>query len=207
MRSFVGCHAHCALKRTRDKTVKPVSIKKVLGNDSELALATQQLNLTLRMFPFHSFMECFNIVADHIDPIYKMLARNPGAQASLLPTNPEEPYLEEIQFQCVAPGKRFQQMDSLSGGEKTIAALALLFATHSYNSAPFFVLDEIDAALDNTNIGKVAAFIREYAEDRAQVIVISLKEEFYSRADSLIGIYPIFVSYRFVFLVLFRVAL
>lgn len=159
------------------------------------------------MFPFHSFMECFNIVADHIDPIYKMLARNPGAQASLLPTNPEEPYLEEIQFQCVAPGKRFQQMDSLSGGEKTIAALALLFATHSYNSAPFFVLDEIDAALDNTNIGKVAAFIREYAEDRAQVIVISLKEEFYSRADSLIGIYPIFVSYRFVFLVLFRVAL
>lgn len=46
-------------------------------------------------------------------------------------------------------------MDNLSGGEKTVAALALLFAIHSYTPAPFFVLDEIDAALDNTNIGKV----------------------------------------------------
>nr|CAD21530.1 putative chromosome segregation protein [Taenia solium] len=110
--------------------------------------------------------------------------------ASLLPTNAEEPYLEELQFQCVAPGKRFQQMDSLSGGEKTIAALALSFAMHQYNPSPFFVLDEIDAALDNTNIGKVASFIREYSRTRAQVIVISLKEEFYSRADSLVGIYP-----------------
>jgi structural maintenance of chromosome 1 len=50
-------------------------------------------------------------------------------------------------------------MESLSGGEKTIAALALLFAIHSSNPSPFFVLDEIDAALDNTNIGKVSEFI------------------------------------------------
>ncbi|CAH8565459.1 unnamed protein product [Heterobilharzia americana] len=144
----------------------------------------------VRRLRYNAFMTCFNAIADNIDPIYKSLSRNPGAQASLLPTNPEEPYLEEIQFQCVAPGKRFQQMDSLSGGEKTIAALALLFAMHRYNPSPFFVLDEIDAALDNTNIGKVASFIREYASARAQIIVISLKEEFYSRADSLIGIYP-----------------
>lgn len=67
----------------------------------------------------------------------------------------EEPYLDGIQYNCVAPGKRFRPMDNLSGGEKTIAALALLFAVHGRNPAPFFVLDEIDAALDNTNIGKV----------------------------------------------------
>ena len=140
------------------------------------------------------FMDCFNRISDNIDSIYKAISRNPGAQASLLPTNPEEPYLDEIQFQCVAPGKRFQQMDSLSGGEKTVAALALLFATHRFNPAPFFVLDEIDAALDNTNIGKVASFIREYARHSCQIVVISLKEEFYSKADSLIGIYPDLVS-------------
>merc|ERR1712165_329391 len=64
--------------------------------------------------------------------------------------------IEGINYNCVAPGKRFQPMSNLSGGEKTIAALALLFAIHSFQPAPFFVLDEIDAALDNTNIGKVA---------------------------------------------------
>ena len=61
----------------------------------------------------------------------------------------------------MAPGKRFQPMSNLSGGEKTIAALALLFAIHSYQPAPFFVLDEIDAALDNTNIGKVTYNLRQ----------------------------------------------
>merc|ERR1712156_795682 len=53
---------------------------------------------------------------------------NQSAQAFLGPENPEEPYLEGINYNCVAPGKRFQPMSNLSGGEKTIAALALLFA-------------------------------------------------------------------------------
>ena len=56
-------------------------------------------------------------------------------------------------------------MDNLSGGEKTIAALALIFAVHAYRPSPFFVLDEVDAALDNTNIGKVADYIRARRED------------------------------------------
>lgn len=78
-------------------------------------------------------------------------------------------------------------MSNLSGGEKTVAALALLFAIHSFQPAPFFVLDEVDAALDNTNIGKVASYITEKTSS-LQTIVISLKEEFYSHADSLIGV-------------------
>lgn len=58
------------------------------------------------------------------------LAKNQSAQAFLGPENPEEPYLDGINYNCVAPGKRFQQMNNLSGGEKTVAALALLFAIH-----------------------------------------------------------------------------
>merc|ERR1719245_1296929 len=139
------------------------------------------------------FTRCFDHVSNVIDDIYKALYRNQSAQAFLGPENPEEPYLEGINYNCVAPGKRFQPMLNLSGGEKTIAALALLFAIHSYHPAPFFVLDEIDAALDNTNIGKVAAYIQSQtgsAEDSMNVIVISLKDEFYSHADGLIGVRP-----------------
>ena len=80
-------------------------------------------------------------------------------------------------------------MSNLSGGENTIAALALLFAIHSFQPAPFFVLDEIDAALDNTNIGKVAEYINKKTESQhMNIMVISLKEEFYSHADALVGI-------------------
>ncbi|MCP9258845.1 Structural maintenance of chromosomes protein 1A [Dirofilaria immitis] len=118
------------------------------------------------------------------------LSRNESAQAFLGEENMEEPYLEGIAYNCVAPGKRFRPMDNLSGGEKTVAALALLFAIHARSPSPFFILDEVDAALDNTNIGKVANFICERAHVDMQLIVISLKEEFYNKADAIIGIYP-----------------
>ncbi|KAM3957786.1 LOW QUALITY PROTEIN: structural maintenance of chromosomes 1 [Aphomia sociella] len=133
------------------------------------------------------FIDCFDHVANEIDAVYKALAMNQAAQAFLGPENPEEPYLDGINYNCVAPGKRFQPMSNLSGGEKTVAALALLFAIHSYQPAPFFLLDEIDAALDNTNIGKVASYIRS-KKGSLQTIVISLKEEFYGCADALVGI-------------------
>ncbi|MEQ2190890.1 Structural maintenance of chromosomes protein 1A [Xenoophorus captivus] len=139
---------------------------------------------------FDRFNTCFDSLATNIDEIYKALSRNSSAQAFLGPENPEEPYLDGINYNCVAPGKRFRPMDNLSGGEKTVAALALLFAIHSYKPAPFFVLDEIDAALDNTNIGKVANYIKDQSVQNFQAIVISLKEEFYTKADSLIGVYP-----------------
>lgn len=138
---------------------------------------------------YEKFKQCVDHITEEIDGIYKALARNEAAQAYLGPDNPEEPYLEGINYNCVAPGKRFQPMSNLSGGEKTIAALALLFAIHSYQPAPFFVLDEIDAALDNTNIGKVASYIVEKTTN-LQTIVISLKEEFYGHADALVGITP-----------------
>ncbi|XP_057342273.1 structural maintenance of chromosomes protein 1B [Manis pentadactyla] len=136
------------------------------------------------------FSQCFEYVSVAIDQIYKKLCRNNSAQAFLSPENPEEPYLEGISYNCVAPGKRFMPMDNLSGGEKCVAALALLFAVHSFRPAPFFVLDEVDAALDNTNIGKVSSYIKEQTQEQFQMIIISLKEELYSKADALIGIYP-----------------
>jgi structural maintenance of chromosome 1 len=140
---------------------------------------------------YERFIKCFDHINSRIDDIYKSLCMNQGAQASLVLENAEEPYMDGIIYNCVAPGKRFRQMDNLSGGEKTVAALALLFAIRSFNPSPFFVLDEVDAALDNTNISKVANFIKDQSNKGLQCIVISLKEEFFQHAHSLIGVYPI----------------
>jgi structural maintenance of chromosome 1 len=92
--------------------------------------------------------------------------------------NEEEPFLGGIRYHAMPPLKRFRDMEALSGGEKTVAALALLFAMHSYRQAPFFVLDEIDDALDNTNVHKVARYIdykTRSSDSNFQCIVISLK--------------------------------
>jgi structural maintenance of chromosome 1 len=88
------------------------------------------------------------------------------------------------------PGKNFREIEQLSGGERTVAALALLFALHSFRPSPFFVLDEVDAALDNVNGHKVASYIQRRATGRhdLQAIVISLKDSFYERASGLVGI-------------------
>lgn len=137
---------------------------------------------------YDRFMNAFEHVSQKIDDIYKELSNNPSAQAFLGAENAEEPYLEGIGYNCVAPGKRFRPMDNLSGGEKTVAALALLFAIHSYQPSPFFVLDEIDAALDNTNINRVVNYIKKQTNENFQCIVISLKEEFFTKVNTVVGV-------------------
>ncbi len=133
-------------------------------------------------------MAAFDKIASNIDKIYKELTGTRHSTASLTLENADEPYLEGIKYSSIPPNKRFRDMDQLSGGERTVAALALLFAVHSFQPSPFFVLDEIDAALDPVNVSKVVNYIKQRSTD-VQCIVISLKNSFFEHADALIGIY------------------
>ncbi|KAH7887101.1 RecF/RecN/SMC [Phlebopus sp. FC_14] len=139
------------------------------------------------------FNKAYTHIADRIDDVYKDLTKGKaapmGGVAYLSLEDNEEPYVAGIKYHAMPPMKRFRDMEQLSGGEKTVAALALLFAIHSYQPAPFFVLDEVDAALDNTNVAKIANYIRSQASDSFQFIVISLKGSLYERGNSLVGIY------------------
>ncbi|KAI7850377.1 RecF/RecN/SMC N terminal domain-containing protein [Circinella umbellata] len=142
---------------------------------------------------FKRFYDAYSHISERIDEIYKDLTKNnnfpTGGTAYLSLEDSDEPYLDGIRYHAMPPMKRFRDMDQLSGGEKSIAALALLFAIHSFKPSPFFVLDEVDAALDNTNVIKIASYIREHANDSFQFIVISLKNTLYEKAESLVGIY------------------
>merc|ERR1712032_916039 len=111
-----------------------------------------------------------------------------GGNAYLSLDDTDEPYNGGLKFNAMPPMKRFRDMEQLSGGEKTVAALSLLFAIHSYHPAPFFVMDEVDDALDNVNLRKVCNYISQRSQTDFQCIVISLKDMFYERSDSLVGI-------------------
>ncbi|KNC80623.1 hypothetical protein, variant [Sphaeroforma arctica JP610] len=142
---------------------------------------------------FQLFDKAYTHISGQIDTIYKELTRNvksraPGGTAYLTLESNEEPYLYGIKYNTMPPSKRFRDMEQLSGGEKTVAALALLFAIHSFRPSPFFIMDEIDAALDAVNVHKVATYIKQRSGD-FQCIVISLKDSFYDKADGIVGIY------------------
>lgn len=159
----------------------------------------------VRQRRYELFMEAFDHIAKSIDTIYKQLTKSHthplGGTAYLNLENDDDPFLHGIKYTAMPPTKRFRDMEQLSGGEKTVAALALLFSIHSYKPSPFFILDEVDAALDNLNVAKVAGFIRLKSCDQAranqvsesgsgfQSIVISLKDSFYDKAEALVGVY------------------
>lgn len=139
------------------------------------------------------FMTAFDIIRKNIKPIYKSLTISRGykmgGQAFLDIDDGMEPFNSEVSYHVMPPGKPFREMELLSGGEKSVASLALLFAIHSFKPSPFFILDEIDAALDSVNVQRVSNYIKERAgQNMLQTIVISLKDAFFSKAQALIGV-------------------
>jgi len=139
----------------------------------------------------HKFNTAFKQIDAALKIIYTDMTKSSkhplGGNAYLSLDDADEPYRGGMKFNAMPPMKRFRDMEQLSGGEKTVAALSLLFAIHSYRPAPFFIMDEVDAALDNVNVLKVCNYIRQRSDD-FQCIVISLKDMFYERSESLVGI-------------------
>lgn len=142
---------------------------------------------------YELFNKAFAHISEQIGPVYKDLTKSSdfplGGTAYLDMEDSDEPYLDGIKYHAMPPMKRFRDMEHLSGGEKTMAALALLFAVHSYQPSPFFVLDEVDAALDNANVQKISNYIRNHAGPGFQFIVISLKTGLFQQSEALVGIF------------------
>lgn len=143
---------------------------------------------------FDLFNKAFAHIQEQIAHVYSDLTRSEGqpmgGRAYLdIEEDTDTPYLSGIKYHAMPPTKRFRDMEHLSGGEKTMAALALLFAIHSYQPSPFFVLDEVDAALDNINVERIKGYIREHAGPGMQFIVISLKTGLFQDSESLVGVY------------------
>ncbi|XP_072474702.1 structural maintenance of chromosomes protein 4 isoform X1 [Notamacropus eugenii] len=140
----------------------------------------------LRKQRLNEFMAGFNIITNKLKENYQMLTL--GGDAELELVDSLDPFSEGIMFSVRPPKKSWKKIFNLSGGEKTLSSLALVFALHHYKPTPLYFMDEIDAALDFKNVSIVAFYIYEQTKN-AQFIIISLRNNMFEIADRLIGIY------------------
>ncbi|XP_060623569.2 structural maintenance of chromosomes protein 4 isoform X3 [Anolis sagrei] len=140
----------------------------------------------LRKNRLNEFMTGFNVITNKLKENYQMLTL--GGDAELELVDSLDPFSEGIAFSVRPPKKSWKKIFNLSGGEKTLSSLALVFALHHYKPTPLYFMDEIDAALDFKNVSIVAFYIYEQTKN-AQFIIISLRNNMFEIADRLIGIY------------------
>ena len=132
-----------------------------------------------------AFVSTFQSVNENFEDIFAMLF--PGGQAHLELTDPDNPTESGVEVVAQPRGKRLAKMSLLSGGEKSLTALALLFAVYRTRTVPFYVFDEVEAALDDSNLDRLLHAIDILKED-TQLIVISHQRRTMEKADVLWGV-------------------
>ncbi|EXJ88816.1 structural maintenance-chromosome 4 [Capronia epimyces CBS 606.96] len=142
----------------------------------------------LRNLRLTQFMTGFTTISSHLKSMYQLITLGGNAELELVDSL--DPFSEGILFSVMPPKKSWKNIGNLSGGEKTLSSLALVFALHVYRPTPLYVMDEIDAALDFRNVSIVAGYIKERTKN-AQFIVISLRNNMFELAERLVGIYKV----------------
>lgn len=164
---------------------------------------------------YHEFLGGFMIISKRLREMYQMITQGGDAELELMDSM--DPFSEGVSFSVRPPKKSWKNISNLSGGEKTLSSLALVFALHYYKPSPLYFMDEIDAALDFKNVSIVANYIKvsvvdvvlllrrhslhifavylhtnEQARTRnAQFIIISLRTNMFELSDYLTGIYKV----------------
>ena len=131
------------------------------------------------------FKEAFDDTAREFELIFERLF--PGGDGRLILTNPEDMTTAGVDVEARPPGKRIKRLSLLSGGERSLVAVALLIAIFKARPSPFYVMDEVEAALDDTNLGRLLGVFEELRE-KSQLIVITHQKRTMEIADSLYGV-------------------
>jgi len=148
-------------------------------NDLKAAIA--RINATTR----ENFRHTYDMVRDHFRRIYQSLFV--GGEADLVLTDPENLLETGVEIIAQPPGKKVQSISSMSGGEKALTALSLLFSFFCVNPSPFCIMDEADAPLDEANVERYVGLLKEFAA-MTQFIVITHNKRSMEAAAMLYGI-------------------
>lgn len=160
----------------------------ILGERDDLLKAKEQLQKVAKSIEEQStqlFLDTFNAVREHFSVVYRRLFGGGRAEISL--ENPELPLECGIEIKAQPPGKELQSITLLSGGERSLTAVALLFAIFRAHPAPCAFLDEVDAALDEENTERFVRLVSEWRL-KSQFVVVTHSKRTMEHADRLFGV-------------------
>lgn len=164
--------------------------EKMLSEKADLEKAIDDLEKALneiRDQMLKIFNEGFNTINENFKRTFKELFGGGRAELQLDYSNCEDPLDAGVEIVACPPGKNLTKISLLSGGEQALTAIAILFAIIQMRPMPFCVLDEIEAALDDANVGRYASFLKKFAE-KTQFIVITHRKPTMEKADVLFGV-------------------
>jgi chromosome segregation protein len=154
----------------------------------DLASARETLLQSIKEIEAQSqaqFNETFEKVASAFGEMYAKLF--PGGTAKMWQTNPENLSETGVEISVQPPGKKLMALAALSGGERAMTAAALIFALIKVKPSPFYLLDEVDAALDDANVDRFSAMVRELASE-SQMIIVTHNKKTMELADRMYGV-------------------
>jgi len=131
------------------------------------------------------FTEAYEDTAREFELVFARLF--PGGDGKLILTNPSDMLTTGVDVEARPPGKRVKRLSLLSGGERSLVAVALLIAIFKARPSPFYVMDEVEAALDDTNLGRLLGVFEELRE-KSQLIIITHQKRTMEIADALYGV-------------------
>ena len=156
-------------------------LEDVKNTRRELIKVIKQVDMEIQT----TFASAFSDVSDNFEKLFGMLF--PGGQGKLTLTMPNDLLNTGIEVEAKPSGKNVKKLSLLSGGERSLVALAFLFAVFRSRPSPFYVMDEVEAALDDVNLHRFLSLVHEFRQD-AQLLIVSHQKRTMEAGDCLLGV-------------------
>ena len=174
-----------SLQELNELETRAVALKTQFDDLVDAKKSLEEIIAKINVDSRQMFLETFAAIRGHFQELFRMLFG--GGMADIVLEDENDVLESGIEVIARPPGKELRSISLMSGGEKTLTAVALLLAIFRSKPSPFCLLDEVDAALDEANIGRFTAVLREFL-DRSQFIIVTHSKKTMSCADVLYGI-------------------